>query len=77
MTLSQFRATPREEHMKRIKRVFGYLKQYSKGALRVRVGVPDYTALPKPTYDWTSVHGDTSDELPYDMPTSLGKVVNF
>ena len=75
MTLSRFRAAPREGHMKRIKRVFGYLKQYPKGALRVRVGVPDYTALPKPTYDWTSVYGDTSDELPYDMPEPLGKAV--
>ena len=75
MTLSRFRAAPREGHMKRIKRVFGYLKQYPKGALRVRVGVPDYMSLPEPTYDWTSVYGDTSDELPYDMPEPLGKAV--
>jgi hypothetical protein len=41
----------------------------------VRVGIPDYSTLPEPTYDWTSVHGVTSDELPYNMRKPLGKAV--
>jgi hypothetical protein len=61
MTFSRFCAAPHEGHMKRIKQVFGYLNQYPKGALHVRVGIPDYSTLPKPTYNWTSVSGVTSE----------------
>ena len=75
MTLSWFCEAPREVHIKRIKQVFDYLKQYPKGALHVRVGVPDYTSLSEPTYEWTSVYSDTSDEILYDMPEPLCKAV--
>ena len=45
MTMSRFRAAPREGHMKRMKRIYGYVKQYQKGCIRVRVDLPDYTYL--------------------------------
>ena len=31
MTMSRFRAAPREGHMERMKRIYGYVKQYQKG----------------------------------------------
>ena len=71
MTMSRFRAAPREEHMKRMKRmkrIYGYVKQYQKGCIRVRVDLPNYTDLQQVKYDWTSVYGDISEELPKDMP---------
>ena len=33
MTMSRFRAAPREGHMKRMKRIYGYVKQYQKGCI--------------------------------------------
>ena len=68
MTMSRFRAAPREGHMKRMKRIYGYVKQYQKVCIRVRVDLPNYTDLQQVKYDWTSVYGDISEELPKDMP---------
>ena len=75
MTMSRFRAAPREGHMKRLKRIYGYVKQYPKGAIRVRVGLPDYSGLVDTKYDWTGIYGNIAEELPYDMPEPLGKPV--
>jgi hypothetical protein len=75
MTMSRFRAAPREGHMKRLKRIYGYVQQYPKGAIRVRVGLPDYSGLKDTKYDWTGIYGNISEELPYDMPEPLGKPV--
>ena len=67
MTMSRFRAAPREGHMKRMKRIYGYMKQYLKGCIRGRVDLPNYTDLQQVKYDWTSIYGDISEELPRDM----------
>ena len=75
MTMSRFRAAPREGHMKRLKRIYGYIKQYPKGAIRVRVGLPDYSELKNTKYDWTGIYGNISEEMPHDMPEPLGKLV--
>ena len=75
MTLSRFRAAPREGHLKRLKRIYGYIKQYPKGAIRVRVGLPEYSQLKQENYSWTSIYGDMKEELPFDMPPPLGKPV--
>ena len=66
MMMSRFRAAPREGHMKKMKRI-GNVKQYPKGCICVRVDLPDYTDLQQVKYDWTSIYGDISEELPRDM----------
>ncbi|MGL4933428.1 MAG: reverse transcriptase domain-containing protein, partial [Aeromonas sp.] len=75
MTMSRFRIAPREGHMKRMKRIYGYLKMYPKGAIRVRTEVPNYETLKEVEYDWTTIYGNVKEELPYDMPEPLGKMV--
>ena len=75
MTMSRFRAALREGHMKRMTRIYGYVKQYPKGCIRVRVDIPDYTDLQQVKYDWASIYGDISEELPKDMPVPHGKPV--
>ena len=72
MTLARFRAAPREGHMKRVQRVFGYIRQHPKSAICVRVGMPDYTSLTDPEYDWRTIYGNITEELPHDMPQPLG-----
>ena len=36
MTMSRFRTEPRQGHLDRLKRFYGYLKEYHSGAVRVR-----------------------------------------
>ena len=45
MMMSHLRAALHEGHMKRMKRIYGYVKQYPKSCIRVRVDLPDYTDL--------------------------------
>ena len=57
MTMSRFLAALREGHMKRMKRIYGYVKQRQNGCIRVRVDLPNYTDLQQVKYDWTSIYG--------------------
>ena len=75
MTMSRFRVAPRVGHLDRLKRIFGYIKKFPHGAIRVRTGIPDYSDLVEPDYTWTSIYGPILEELPHDMPTPLGKPV--
>jgi hypothetical protein len=76
MTMSQFRIAPRVGHMNRMKRIYGYLKKFSNGAIRVNIDEPDYSNIQDIEYDWAStVYGNVKEELPTDLPVSKGKPV--
>ena len=53
MTMSSFRAAPREGHMNRVKRICCCLSKMREGAIRVRVNEPDYSDVPHVQCDWT------------------------
>ena len=55
MTLASFRANPRQGHLDRAKRIYGYLYKYRNGAIRLRTAEPDYSALP----DKSTTNGNT------------------
>jgi hypothetical protein len=46
MTMSRFRAAPREVHLDRLKRMYVYLWKYASPAIRVCVEKPDFSELP-------------------------------
>ncbi|MEL7196229.1 MAG: reverse transcriptase domain-containing protein [Bacteroidota bacterium] len=76
MTLSSFRAAPRQGHLDRIKRIYGYIAKMRYACIRVRTAEPDYSALPVQEHDWArSVYGDVCEILPKDAPKPLGKRV--
>jgi len=76
MTLSSFRANPRQGHLDRIKRIYGYLAKYRNATIRIRVDEPDYSGLPDKEYDWQfSVYAGAEELLPEDAPEPLGKPV--
>jgi hypothetical protein len=76
MSMGGFRICPRLGHLDRLKRIYGYLRNYKHGAIRVRTGIPDYSDLPDQAYDWMySVYGDVSELIPQDAPVPLGKAV--
>ena len=73
MTMSRFRAAPRQGHMERLKHIFGYVKKMKEGYIRVRTGHPDYSDLSDQEYDWAySVYGKVTENIPQDAPEALG-----
>ena len=76
MTLSRFRIAPRQGHLDRLKRIYGYLKRFSNGDIRFRTGLPDYDELVPEEYDWAhTVYGQYYEDLPDDAPMPLGNPV--
>ena len=76
MSMGSFRVSPREGHLQRLKRIYGYLRKYKHGAIRIRVGTPDYSHLPDIEYNWMySVYGDVKEQIPHDIPEPLGNPV--
>ena len=76
MTLSSFRANPRQGHLDRAKRIYGYLYKMRNATIRIRTGEPDYSDLPEKVYDWEqSVYAGAEELMPHDAPTPLGKPV--
>ena len=78
VTLSGFRAAPRQGHLDRVKRIYGYLSKMKHGKIRVRIQEPDYSDLPNFVFDWSrTVYGAIEEMLPHDAPEPLGKYVTL
>jgi hypothetical protein len=76
MTMSSYRIAQRIGHLKRAKRIVGYLAKMKHATIRVLVEQPDYSDLPETRYEWaSSVYGDIKEELPDNAPRPLGKSV--
>ena len=76
MTMSRFRACPRSGHIERLKRMYGYLKKYKHGAIRIRTELPDMSDVPDIEHDWMySIYGKVTELIPHDAPRPLGKEV--
>jgi hypothetical protein len=79
MTMSSFRAAPREGHLERLKRIHGYLRKWPDGAIRFRTGIPDNESkFTMPEHDWMyTVYGNCEEEISPDLPTPKGKLVRL
>ena len=76
MTMSSYRVAPRQGHLARLKRIYGYLRKFKHGAVRYRTGLPDYSKLVEVEYDWMySVYGNVKEQVPHDIPEALGNEV--
>ena len=76
MSLSRFRAQPRKGHLDRAKRIVGYLLFLPDGAIRFRIGEPDFSSLKDQEYDCTrTVYSGACEQIPHDIPKPLGKHV--
>ena len=76
MTLSRFRAAPREGHLERVKRIHGYLRKMKDGVIRIRTEEPDYSNLPTVEHDWSHTqYPDAREPIPDDAPEPLGKPI--
>jgi hypothetical protein len=76
VTMSRFRVAPRKGHFDRLKRMYGYIKKFATGAIRIRVEQPNLDVLPSQDFDWCySVYGNMKEVLPKDLPRPLGREV--
>ena len=78
MSLSSFRAAPREGHLARAKHVYGYLRKQNRCGIRFRTGLPDMSGIdPMPEHDWMhAVYGEEcKEEVPDWLPPPKGKLV--
>ena len=76
MTMSRFRAAPRQGHLDRLMRIFGYVKKFRHAKLRFLVDAPDYSDLPDQDHDWMyTVYGKVKEIVPSHFPAPKGKDV--
>ena len=78
MSMGRFCLAPKVGHLKHpLIHICGYFKKYPDDAtIRFRTEIPDYSHIDHTAYDWSySVYGKSTEELPFDMPTSRGKPV--
>ena len=76
MTLSRFRACPRQGHMDRVQRIIGYLAKFKFGVICIRTEKPDYSNIPKKVYDWFyTCYQGAKEEIPHNIPQPRGKSV--
>jgi len=76
MTLSRFRACPRQGHLDCVKRVIGYLSKFKHGIIRICTDKPDCSNIPKKEYDWFyTCYAGAREGVPEDCPTPRGNLV--
>ena len=79
MSLSSFCAQPRQGHIERVKRIYGYINRFKLFDLKFRTEEPEMSQFDNKTnFDWSkSIYRDHSEELPDDAPKPLGKRVTL
>jgi len=76
MTLSRFRAMPRQGHLDRVKRIHGCLSKMRHATIKIRTDAPDCSNIPVKLYDWEcTCCADAKEEIPSDAPEPKGKSV--
>ena len=76
ITMSRFRAQPRQGHLERLKRIYAYVIRTKDYATRFRTIEPDYSYLPDQNFDWAhTIYGHVQEIIPDDIPDPLGKSV--
>ena len=74
ITMSRFRAQPRQGHLERLKRIHAYVIRAKDYTTRFRTTEPDYSCLPD--FDWAhNIYGHVQELIPDDTPDPLGNSV--
>ena len=66
--MARFAHNPREGHMKRMFRIFGYLKSHAKYRIMFDPNPPNYDGLEFVEYDWSYHYQDAREDIPDDVP---------
>ena len=63
--------------MKRIERIYAFLKYYKSSSIKFRTKIPDYSNYHQIDYDWKYLYGDMQEEVPDNMLNPKGKPVRI
>ena len=77
MTMARFRSAPRQGHLDRLKRVYSYLRNYKKTAIKFNTEVPDYARFKTKNQEWGHIYHPCEEAIPDDMPKAYGKPVRI
>ena len=78
MTMSRFRAAPRQGHLDRLKQIYGYLSKMRHATVRIRTSAPDFSDIPEKHYDWEyTCYKGAKELIPEDIPVPKGKRVSL
>ena len=62
ISMSRFRAQPRQGHLERLQRIYAYVIRTKDYATRFRTNEPDYSYLPDQNFDWAhTVYGHVQE----------------
>ena len=76
ISMSRVRATPRQGHLERLRRIYACVIRTEDYANRFRVMEPDYSYIPEQNFDWThTVYGHDHDIILQDIPDLIGNTV--
>ena len=63
--------------MKAARRIFGYIKNYPKVAIKYDTSMPDFSMYQRTEYDWFRCYGKVTEEMPHGMPEPRGNPVRM
>jgi hypothetical protein len=77
ITLARFAQLPREGHLKRCLRLFGYLKHNAKHRIKQDLEEPIYEGLNFIEHEWKEYYPEAMEEIPKDTPVAVTKGVKI
>jgi hypothetical protein len=76
--MSRFNLSPREGHLKAVKRMLFYLKTFPKGRVIIDTSYPDNSMYPVEDHsNWMEFYPDAGEEIPKDLPLEKGTRVRM
>ena len=70
-TMARFSKLPREGHLKRMYRIFGYLAHHTKHRILIDTDPPNYANLEFAEHDWSKIYRDAKEDIPDNVPTPV------
>ena len=70
-TLARFGSAPREGHIRRAIRIFGYLKHNNKGRILFDIAEPDTSRVEFKDNDWIDLYPDAEEAIPANAPLPM------
>ena len=71
MTMSRFRIAPRRAHLKRVQRIYQYLRNYKNTSIKFNTEMPDYSQFAVEQPDWGHVYHPCKEDIPVGIPLNL------
>lgn len=75
MTMSRFRAIPRQGHLNRVKRIFNYLNNFKDASITFNGEQPEHSHYKIIQPEWKYIYGECKEQTPPDAPTPKGKPI--